>query len=544
MSLQNFKDSARTFDWASLAPYLLVIGVISLFGALIDYLIVGSAVLVTYLLLLIGIVGILAFALLDPDRIQHWMGSRQARYGTSVVIMSVALVGIVVAVNYILYRESSRTTLWVDLTESKTNTLSPETLRTLHTLTAPIQIRAYFTPENSTWDTTRALLDKYIAGSGGKISYKKIDPNSEPILAHQDGVTRDGVMVMAIQSQTQLVSNPAEAEITTAILRLLNPGEHTVLFLTGHGEATISGSNDTDIGSIVTSLKNKNYTVDTLDLTQQKTVPPGTQVLVVAGPKRPLQDFELTAIQDYLKKGGGLIVMQNPYFLNTQMDPSKDILASYLQKEYGIAFQNDIVIDLIGRYIMTPYSSSYGTSTITSRIPTSMVSVFPTALSLLFTQPAGKSLSSVNLVTLDAPNNQIWGENNLAEVGGSFNVIAQSTTAKYEKDADFASPLNLAISVEDASTSTRVIVFGDEDFAENAYVKNGANSDLLLNTIDWAAHQENLISLTPKDTSFRYISLPSQAWVTNAILLTSSLLLPGCFIVLGGLVWYNRRKHR
>jgi ABC-type uncharacterized transport system involved in gliding motility auxiliary subunit len=543
MSFQNLKDSARNYNWASLAPTILVVGIICTFIALIAYLIRGTVDVYTYLPLLIGIVGILAFALLDPDRIQRWMGGRQARFGTSMVIMSVAMLGIVVAVNYIVYQAASRTTLWVDLTETKSNTLSPETIRTLHTLTDPIKIRAYFSPENTTWDTTRALLNKYIAGSNGKISFEKIDPNSQPILAHQDGVTKDAVLVLALQNnKTQLVSNPAEAEITTAILRLLNPGEHSILFLTGHGEATIDGTADTDVSNIVASLKNKSYTVTTLDLTQQKTIPDGTQVLVIAGPKKPLQDFELTAIQDYLKKGGGLILLENPYFL-TQMDPTKDILAGYLQTQYGVAFQNDIIIDLALQYVMTPYTHSYGESTITARIASSLNSVFPTAMSITLTQPTGKSLSQTALVTLDASNNQVWGENNLTEVG-NFNVIAQSTTAKYDKDADFASPLNLAVSVDDAANNVRVAVFSDEDFAENAYVKNGANSDLILNAIDWAAHQENLISLTPKDTSFRFISLPQGAWVTNAILLVSAFLLPGSFIVLGGIVWYNRRKHR
>ncbi|HEY5118587.1 MAG TPA: hypothetical protein VII90_03960, partial [Anaerolineales bacterium] len=92
MSFQNFKDSARNFEWASLAPYLLIIGILSTFVALIAYLVRGTVDVYTYLPLLIGIVGILAFALLDPERIQHWMGSRQARFGTSMVIMSVALI--------------------------------------------------------------------------------------------------------------------------------------------------------------------------------------------------------------------------------------------------------------------------------------------------------------------------------------------------------------------------------------------------------------------------------------------------------------------
>jgi len=546
MSFQNFKDSARNFAWASLAPYSLIIGILSTFLALIAYLVRGAVDVYTYLPLLIGIVGILSFALLDPDRIQHWMGSRQARFGTNMVIMSVALVGIVVAINYILYQESTRTTLWVDLTENKANTLSPETLRTLHTLNDPIKIRAYYSADNTTWASVKDVLDKYVSDSRGKISYEKIDPNANPILAHQDGVTRDAVLVMVVQTRTQLVTDgTSEQQITSAILRLINPGEHKVLFLTGHGEATIAGTADTDINKIVSSLTNKGYTVDSLDLTQQKTVPDGTAAVVIAGPKKPLQDFELTAIQDYLKKGGGLILTENPYFL-TQMDPTKDILAQYLNSEYGIAFQNDIIIDLADRNVMSPSPTAYGGSPITTLIPTSMGSVFPTAISLVISQPNGKNLSQTALVTLDAPNNQAWGENNLSEVG-NVNVIAQSTTAKYDKDADFASPLNIAVTVEDTSnlsSSTRIVVFGDEDFSENIYAGQGANSDLMLNSIDWAAHQDQLINLTPKDVAYRIISVPSGSWVMNAILLASVILLPGSFMVLGGLVWYNRRKHR
>jgi ABC-type uncharacterized transport system involved in gliding motility auxiliary subunit len=542
MSFQKFKDSTRNFDWVSIAPYLLGIGILCVFGALIAYLVRGTMDIYTYLPLLIGIVGILSFALLDPDRIQLWMGSRQARFSTSLLIMSVALVGIVVAVNYIVYQESNRTKLWVDLTENQSNTLSAETLRTLHTLTESIQIRAYFSADNTTWDNTRSLLDKYKEESRDKITYEKIDPDAQPVLARQDGVTRDAVLVMVHQNQTQLVTSTDEAGLTTAILRLMNPGEHKVLFLTGHGEATIAGSSDTDISQIVTSLKKKNYTVDTLNLVQEKAVPDGTKVLIIAGPKKPLQDFELTAIQDYLKKGGGLILLQNPYFI-TQMDPTKDILASFLQKNFGIALQNDIVIDLAAKYIMTPFTASYGQSAITTGIPASMVTVFPTAQSILISTPAGNTAQPAAVVTIDATNQQVWGETSLTEVG-SFNVLTQSTTAKYEKDVDHASPLNIMAAYEDTKTSTRVVVVGDEDFAENAFVKNGANSDLLLNAVDWSSYQENLISLTPKASSYRYLSIPQEPWVLNAILLTSIGLLPGSFIVLGGIVWYNRRKHR
>jgi ABC-type uncharacterized transport system involved in gliding motility auxiliary subunit len=545
MSFQNFKDSARKFEWVSIAPYLLGIGIVSVFVALIAYLVRGTLDVYTYLPLLIGIVGILAFALLDPDRIQHWMGGRQARFGTSVVIMSIALVGIVVAVNYIVYQEGNRTTLWVDLTENQKNTLSAETIRTLHTLTDTIKIRAYYSADNTTWDTVRAELDKYTEASHGKISYVKTDPNANPVAARQDGVTRDAVLVLVVQNRTQLVTDgTSETQLTSAILRLINPGEHKVLFLTGHGEATTAGTGDTDINKIVSSLTNKGYTVDTLDLTQQKTVPDGTDAIVIAGPKKPLQDFELTAIKDYLAKGGGLILAENPYFI-TQMDSTKDILAQYLQTQFGITLQNDIIIDLADRNVMAPSPTGYGSSSITSLIPSSMGSIFPTALSVQIAQPAGQNLTQTPLVTLDATNNQVWGETSLTEIG-NVNVIAQSTSAKYDKDADIASPLNIAVTVEDTNINapTRIVVFGDEDFAENIYVGQGANSDLMINSVDWVSHQDTLISLTPKDTSYRYIDVSSQAWVMHAIMLASVILLPASFMLLGGLVWYNRRKHR
>ena len=95
---------------------------------------------------------------------QTWMGSRQAKYGTNLLITSLALVAIVVVVNYIVYQAATQTKLWVDLTESKSNSLSDETIRTLHTLAEPIEIRAWFGPENTTWDGAKALLDKYEAG--------------------------------------------------------------------------------------------------------------------------------------------------------------------------------------------------------------------------------------------------------------------------------------------------------------------------------------------------------------------------------------------
>jgi ABC-type uncharacterized transport system involved in gliding motility auxiliary subunit len=129
---------------------------------------------------------------------------------------------------------------------------------------------------------------------------------------------------------------------------------------------------------------------------------------------------------------------------------------------------------------------------------------------------------------------------------GLISFLSEDKTATYNKETDIASPLAVGVSAEDATSSSRVVVFGDEDFAENQIINQGAgaNSDLIVNAVDWASQQESLISLTPKGDSYRYIDLPQDSWVMNAIVLTSACLLPASFIAAWGIVWYNRRKHR
>jgi ABC-type uncharacterized transport system involved in gliding motility auxiliary subunit len=547
MSFQKMKDNVQYIHWASIAPYLLAAGIVGLFVALIAYLIRGSADAYTYVPLLVGVVGILLFAFLDPDRIQSWAGSRQARYGTTLAITSLALVGIVVVVNYILYQASMQTNLSVDITEDKANTLSDETIRTMHVLEYPIEGRAYYGPQNANWDAVQTLLDKYIAESRGLMTYEKIDPDAEPLMAKADGILRDGTLVLAMGNQKQLVTNAtSESEVTTAILKLMNPGEHKIYFLTGHGEASIDGVQTTDVSTLVTVLQNKNYTVESLNLTQDAEIPDDAQALVIAGPETSLLDFEITAIKDYLKNGGGLILLQNPYAA-TEMDPEKDLLAAYLKSDWGVTLRNDIIIHLQNRYLLNPFASEYeSNSPITERVLGNMYSIFPTAMSIELEAVEGNvNLVQTAFVIIDPPNDQAWGETDIESVG-LISILSESRNATIDKDTDNVSPLNVAVSVEDPATSARVVVFGDEDFAENQIVNQGAgaNSDLIANSVDWVSQQENLISLTPKDVTYRYLNLPQEAWVMNAIMLTSVCLLPGSCLLLYGIVWYNRRKHR
>jgi ABC-type uncharacterized transport system involved in gliding motility auxiliary subunit len=86
-----------------------------------------------------------------------------------------------------------------------------------------------------------------------------------------------------------------------------------------------------------------------------------------------------------------------------------------------------------------------------------------------------------------------------------------------------------------------VIVIGDSDFASNASFFGLGNGDLLVNSVDWASGQEQLISLTPKPAISRFMMPPSTQAI-GAVFLVTVVLIPGAIVGAGTYVWWSRRK--
>jgi len=358
------------------------------------------------------------------------------------------------------------------------------------------------------------------------------------VMAEKDKVSADATIILAAGERTEIVTTLSEQQITTALIRLENPGENIVYFLTGHGEAKIDATGDGDISQVATALKAKSYGTETLDLRESGAVPEGAKALIIAGPKQPLLSTELTAVKEFLAAGGSLILMENPYPL-TRLTPETDILAQYLESDWGVSFQNDIIIDTITGVPLIAIASGGESSTITGTI--SSYIIFPSVQSILLQADPDGMLTQTHLVTVGAMGQGTWGEMDIAQVGDF--TLAESTTATFDPAIDHAPPLTVAITAENNATGSRLVIFGDEDFAENQYVTAYSNRDLLTNAIDWATRQEKLIELTPRQTTNR-ILLPPEVWVKNAIIVTSAILLPACFLVVGLIVWYFRRQHK
>ena len=86
---------------------------------------------------------------------------------------------------------------------------------------------------------------------------------------------------------------------------------------------------------------------------------------------------------------------------------------------------------------------------------------------------------------------------------------------------------------------TRVVVFGDSDFASNGVLGIQGNRDIFMNTVGWLSQQENLISIRPSEAGDSRITLT--ATQQSNITWLSLLLIPGAVFGTGFLSWWRRR---
>lgn len=474
------------------------------------------------------VLGLLLFVILDPHRVRAGLTGRQGRYGSNALIVGLAFIGILVVLNYLVVNNPQR---W-DLTENQQYTLAPETIQTIQSMPRPVKVLAFYTPRLSS-DRIAALLDQYKFNSDGRIEYEFINPETDPLTAQQYQIRQDGTLVVIMGENHELITLADEREITGALVRLLNPGTRMVYFLTGHGELGLEAGGEGSYSTAKSTLEAKNYSIEPLNLVSNGRVPDDAEVLVIAGAIKPLSAAETDAIKAFLEKGGSLVLLAEPLPV-TQFDDASDPLTDYLGQAWGIQLGRDMVVDLSSNQPFVAVSSEYGNSIITDKLQ-GLLTFYPTARSVTAMQDA----SGPRVTDLVLTSDQSWAETDLA----SLQAVTAENPPQIQPDEgqDIMGPISVAATGENADSGARVVVFGDSEFASDTYFTQYGNGDILINAVDWAAEQENLISLTPKEDIQRLL-LPPGRYTMNLILLGSVFILPGIILLAGGLVWLQRRR--
>lgn len=476
------------------------------------------------------IIGLATAAILNPDAVRRFLTGRQARYGSNSLILAIAVVGILIASNYIVFNNGDLLGSPYDFTADKANTLAPETLQILATLSEPVSATAFYST-NSDRIGAEELLQKFKNNSDGNFTYSFVNPDLDPVAAREAGVTGDAKIMLQMGEIKEIADFATESELAETLLRLISPGARTVYFLQGHGEISLEPGSELTYGIAQSTLEAKNYTISTLNLLNTREIPADALAVIVAGPQKPVSADEVNLLKAYVDNGGALIVLQDPKYF-TQFGNLNDPLAAYLNKDWGIVYNDDIVID--GANPDNPFaavSSLYNPGhPITQNLTQNLVVIMPQARSLTISSEIKENVTQTWLIST-AENS--WGETT---------ELTDNEAPAFDQETDVQGPLYLAIAGENSATTGRVVVFGNSLFAIDSNFDFYGNGNFFINSVDWAAEQEDLLNLTTRPRTERLFTPPTETWRFVVLVIVIVFVIPGMVVFFGISTWFSRRR--
>jgi ABC-type uncharacterized transport system involved in gliding motility auxiliary subunit len=463
-------------------------------------------------LLIAGGVLVLAYLVMNASDIAASLQKRSTRLGANSAIVILAAVAIFAFVNYLGYRHHKK----FDLTAEKLFTLSDQTIKTVRGLDKDVKV-LYF---SKTDEPVANFVEQY-RDLSNRITYERIDLQARPEMANQFRGVRPGETIVAAGNRNEKLATVDEQSLTSAIMKVTRDKAKTICFVEGHGERELAGAGPEGYQGVDTKLKNDNYDTKSFNLVATNKIPEECSVLVLAGPKKALLPPEADMVKKFLNDGGKVML---------QLDPEAEPELGELVKEWNIEVRKDTVLDTsgVGRLFGTgpavPLVIQYGSHPITKDFGRQAMTFYPLARSV-----TGESKGDITVTELLKTSEASFGETEL-----------QGNEAKFDEGKDNKGPLTLGVAASKkvGDKEARLVVIGDSDFASNAYQRSAANADLFVNSINWLAQEEDLISIRPKSQTDRKVELTPAA---NNILFWLTLLMPLAVIGAGIQIWWKRR---
>lgn len=482
-----------------------------------------------YVLAVYGAAAVLVvlWAVVARRQLGTWGRRRSTRMGAHSVVVVMLVGAVVVMANVLAVRHPSR----LDLSQSGTFTLAPQSVKVLEGLKDEVKVTAFVQKGSETEAKLKDLLDTYRHYSQ-TISSETVDPDTHPAAAKQYGVTQYDTIVMESAGREARIQTVSEQDLTNALIRLGKTSKKRIAVLEGHGEPSVTDPDVNGLSQAKDALERQGYEVTTLFLAQTGAVDPGTSVVVVADPQKPLVPQELDALKAYLAGGGRLLLL---------LGPGPKTGMEGLAADWGVTLREDTVIDPVSRLFggdyTTPVIRTYGDHEIVKNFR--LATFLPLAQSLAFQAPPAAEIE-YRVVALSSPES--WGETEI--VGGK---------ARFDRGRDAQGPLDLMAAVVPTSTAPsgdgevsdpppawRAVVSGNARFAANGFFNLSGNGDLLVASINWLAEDQDLIAIRPKEGSSSPLLLT--AGQHRVVFWVPVLILPGVIAGYGFAVWRRRRR--
>ncbi len=316
---------------------------------------------------------------------------------------------------------------------------------------------------------------------------------------------------------------PAEAE-TSAALKRLTGKTPKVYFVTGHGERDYEKSMDKDYQMAMTlrtfrhAMIQKGFDFERVNLESQN-IPGDASLLVIASPTTPYTETELGKINDYIAKGGNLLLAIEP--------ETKDYVLSIIN-QFGISVVN-------GQ--LNQNNDGFEKSFILADFTNEAKSISDNVEEYI---EKSKKVSMPDVIAFSHTTASGF------EIKPYLFVKAKDTKLVTENgENNFSAPVAYNITKKVGGKEQRIMVFGDADFMSNAeYQRNidrrNVNAEIVGQIFSWFTYGEFPLNTSkPKNPDTKTTITKTGKLISKTVLVG---VIPGIIFALGSIVLLRRRK--
>ena len=241
-----------------------------------------------------------------------------------------------------------------------------------------LNIQGYDKLSSDVENAVASLNKKY----RGRIEFSEVNPPSEdvsslhekygvpvvPLKDNSNGSTMNGTLALVLESGSSYRTLPftigqsidlfrgqiiyvlqgadSLEEDLDASIQSLASNVTVIAYITGHGELA-SGDSENGAGTF-SELLQERYTLKNVNL-KEEDIPLGVETVIINGPKEEFTDEELYKLDQFVLKGGSLMLLADPFnMVQTQYYPQYIPVQTGLEKllgKWGITLNHEYIMD-------------------------------------------------------------------------------------------------------------------------------------------------------------------------------------------------------
>ena len=327
---------------------------------------------------------------------------------------------------------------------------------------------------------------------------------------------------------------PSETE-TAAALKRLTVKLPKIAFLEGELERSKDKLGDRHYGYLASeisyryALVNQGFDVETISLNKGN-IPPDIAVLVIADPKINFSGEALAKIQDYLNKGGNLLLAG---------EPGKQAIVNPLLQSLGVQIMDGTLVQKSNDFsasLVKPYLTSTAAA-LSKDLTNAFRDSTPIAMNGvagLTYNPKGAYIIKPLLIT-DATTT--WNKKGRLVVDS-----AAVTFSAKDGDQKGSVPTALALTRKINGKEQRIIITGDADFLSTAEMGRGGVANYLFGTplLGWFTYGQFPIDTSLPETNDNRVTITNDGVVTMRVIYLG--ILPGLLLIAGSILLIRRKR--